>query len=139
MAAESLHVVQTELRRKGLSLKVYDGYRPLSVQKKFWAICPDDRFVADPAKGSRHNRGAAVDLTIVDAKGKELQMPTPFDDFTEKAARSYMQLPKKAIENRALLEDVMTRHGFVAMPSEWWHFDFRGWNRFEILDEPIDR
>lgn len=136
-AAESLSVVQKELRQQGLSLKVYDGYRPLSVQKKFWEICPDDRYVANPAKGSRHNRGAAVDLTLVDKKGNELQMPTPFDDFTEKAGRAYMKLPKMAIKNRALLEDAMTRHGFVAMASEWWHFDFRGWDRFPIMDEPI--
>jgi D-alanyl-D-alanine dipeptidase len=136
-AAESLHVVQRELQKQGLSLKVYDGYRPLSVQKKFWEICPDDRYVANPAKGSRHNRGAAVDLTIVDHKGRELEMPTPFDDFTEKAGRAYMKLPKKALQNRALLERVMTKHGFVAMPSEWWHFDFRGWDRFPIMDEPI--
>ena len=136
-AAESLHVVQSELKKQGLSLKVYDGYRPLSVQKIFWGICPDDRYVANPAKGSRHNRGAAVDLTIIDRKGRELKMPTPFDDFTEKAGRSYMKLPKEALQNRALLEKVMTKHGFVAMPSEWWHFDFRGWDRFPIMDEPI--
>jgi D-alanyl-D-alanine dipeptidase len=137
-AAESLKSVQHELHKLGLGLKMYDGYRPLSVQKKFWEIMPDDRFVANPAKGSRHNRGAAVDLTLVDSLGNELEMPTPYDDFTEKAARNYMNIPPRVIANRALLEHAMTKHGYLPMPSEWWHFDFKGWQRFEIMDEPLE-
>jgi D-alanyl-D-alanine dipeptidase len=136
-AAESLHAVQQDLQKKKLGLKVFDGYRPLSVQKKMWALVPDDRYVANPANGSRHNRGAAVDLTIVDSLGSELEMPTPFDDFTEKAHRDYLQLPEKAIEDRALLEEVMKRHGFIPLSTEWWHFDFEGWKKFSIMDEPL--
>ncbi len=136
-AAESLHAVQQELQKQKLGLKVFDGYRPLSVQKKMWALVPDDRYVANPANGSRHNRGAAVDLTIVDSLGNQLEMPTPFDDFTEKAHRDYMQLPEKAIEDRALLEDVMKRHGFIPLSTEWWHFDFEGWQKYPIMDEPL--
>ena len=135
--AEKLRAVQEELAPKGLRLKIYDGYRPLSVQKKLWAIMPDENYVANPAKGSRHNRGAAVDLTIVDKSGKELVMPTPFDDFTERAHRNYNNLPAEALKNRKLLEDLMTKHGFVGLNSEWWHFDDVDWKGYELLDVPI--
>jgi D-alanyl-D-alanine dipeptidase len=137
-AAESLSAVQKDLRYRGFGLKVYDGYRPLSIQRKLWEVVPDERYVSNPVKGSRHNRGAAVDLTIIDSLGNELEMPTPYDDFTDKARCDYMQLPKAALKNRALLEEVMTRHGFVSMSSEWWHFDFQGWGKFEILDQPLE-
>ena len=136
--AESLSAVQKELKIRGLGLKVFDGYRPLSIQKKLWKAVPDDRYVANPAKGSRHNRGAAVDLTIVDSLGHELEMPTPFDSFSDKAHCDYMKLPKNVLKNRALLERVMERHGFLRMSSEWWHFDFHSWGKFQILDQPLD-
>lgn len=136
--AESLSAVQKELSTRGLGLKIFDGYRPLSIQKKLWEAVPDDRYVANPAKGSRHNRGAAVDLTIIDSLGRELQMPTPFDNFTDRAHCGYMKLPNKVLKNRALLEEVMERHGFLRMSSEWWHFDFHGWGKFPILDQPLD-
>lgn len=137
-AAESLRAVQNELRGRRLGLKVYDGYRPLSIQKKLWDVVSDERYVANPVKGSRHNRGAAVDLTIIDSLGKEIEMPTPYDDFTDKAHRDYIQLPEIALSNRALLEAVMMKHGFLPMPTEWWHFDFQGWGKFEILDQPLE-
>jgi zinc D-Ala-D-Ala dipeptidase len=133
-AAESLKAVQEELKGMGLALKIFDGYRPLSVQKKMWAICSNPDFVADPAKGSRHNRGAAVDLTLIKLDGTELPMPTAFDDFTEKAHRKYMNLPADAIKNRALLERVMQEHEFVGLGTEWWHFDFKNWKDYKILD-----
>ena len=122
-AAQNLKAVQEELHGMGLGLKVFDGYRPLSVQKKMWAIYPNPGYVADPAKGSRHNRGAAVDLTLVRLDGTELPMPTPFDDFTEKAHRSYLDLPAEVIKNRELLEQVMEKHHFRGLSTEWWHFD----------------
>ena len=87
--AKRLRSVQIELEKKGFGLKVFDGYRPLSVQKEFWKYVPDPRYVADPAVGSKHNRGAAIDLTLIDRKGEELPMPSPFDDFTKKAHRNY--------------------------------------------------
>ena len=89
VAAARLDAVQKELETQGLGLKVWDCYRPLSVQKKFWALVPDERYVANPAKGSRHNRGAAVDLTLVGAGGSELLMPTAHDDFTTRAHRDF--------------------------------------------------
>ncbi len=136
-AAESLASVNRELKTHGLKLKIYDAYRPLSIQWKLWKVVPNPDFVADPRKGSRHNRGAAVDVTIVDSLGHEIEMPTSYDDFTEKAAQEYMNLSKEILENRELLRNVMMRHGFLPLNTEWWHFDFQGWNRFDILDEPL--
>lgn len=130
--------VQKELTQMGLALKVFDGYRPWSVQKTLWEILPDDRYIADPAKGSRHNRGAAVDLTLVDAQGAELIMPTEFDEFSLKAHRNCLDLPEEAIKNRRFLEQLMARHGFTGLPTEWWHFDYQGWENFPISDIPLD-
>lgn len=133
-AAESLKDVENELRGMGLALKIFDGYRPLSVQKKMWAIVPDENYVANPTKGSRHNRGAAVDLTLIKLDGSELPMPTPFDDFTEKAHRDYTNLPPDVLANRALLQRVMEKHDFHGLRTEWWHFDYKNWTKYEILD-----
>lgn len=138
-AAEALNAVQQDLQKQCLSLKMYDCYRPLSVQKKFWALVPDDRYVADPAKGSRHNRGMAVDLTVVDRNGREIAMPTPYDDFTERAHRDFMNLPAEQLRNRALLEKAMAAHGFEPFPTEWWHFNYKGWEKYPVLDLDFSR
>ena len=137
-AALALAKVQADLRELGYGLKVFDGYRPLSVQRAFWAILPDPRYVADPAKGSRHNRGYAVDLTLVDAKGHDVPMPTEYDDFTERAHRDFMELPQEAIANRAVLEKAMARRGFIPFPTEWWHFDYRGYEDKPNLDVSLE-
>ena len=134
VAAARLDAVEPDLERQGLRLKVWDCYRPLSVQRKFWALVPDERYVADPSKGSRHNRGAAVDLTLVRTDGTELAMPTPHDDFSIRAHRDFMDLPPALLANRGLLERVMLKHGFVPFPTEWWHFDSEGWESFPVLD-----
>ncbi len=120
--ADKLSQVQTDLEAQELSLKVYDCYRPLSVQKLMWKIMPDDRYVANPARGSRHNRGSAVDVTLVDKSGKELEMPTGFDDFSDRAHRDYNNISKSAQENRQKLEVAMAKQGFVPLQTEWWHF-----------------
>jgi D-alanyl-D-alanine dipeptidase len=133
-AADKLKAVQEELHGMGYALKVFDGYRPLSVQKKMWVVYPHPGFVADPAKGSRHNRGAAVDLTLIKLDGTEVPMPTPFDDFTDKAHRDYIDLPPDVIKNRELLEQVMTEHGFKGLKTEWWHFDMKGWQKYPLMD-----
>jgi D-alanyl-D-alanine dipeptidase len=131
--AEKLAAVQKELQTEGLGLKLFDCYRPLSVQKKFWSLVPDERYVANPARGSRHNRGAALDLTLIRvADGKQLDMGTEFDDFTERAHRDYASLPPNVRTNRKKLEDVMARHGFIGLPTEWWHFDDRDWERYAV-------
>jgi D-alanyl-D-alanine dipeptidase len=139
-AAIALHDVERELAREGLGLKLFDGYRPYRVTVRMWKPIRNPDFVADPAKGSRHNRGAAVDLTLIDLRtGSEVPMPTGYDAFTAKARQDFNDLPAEAIANRAKLRDVMTRHGFDPLPSEWWHFDFRGWEKFELLDLPLEK
>jgi len=140
--ANQLDSVQRELETIGLGLKVFDGYRPLSVQREMWKILPDSRYVADPARGSRHNRGAAVDLTLVDSTGQELKMPTGFDDFTERAHQDYMKVPAAARQNRWILKMIMEKYGFSAIDSEWWHYDLIGWEKYPVTDlsfEEIER
>jgi zinc D-Ala-D-Ala dipeptidase len=138
--AENLRAVQMELATQGLGLKVFDGFRPLSVQKKMWEVFPHPGYVADPKKGSRHNRGAAVDLTLIRlSDSAELPMPTAFDDFTTKAHRDFNDLPEEVIRNRTLLETLMTKHGFIGLPTEWWHFDDANWKRYPIMDVPAAR
>jgi zinc D-Ala-D-Ala dipeptidase len=132
--AQKLSLVQTDLEKIGLGLKVYDCYRPFSVTKQMWEFLPDPNYVANPARGSRHNRGAAIDLTLVDRTGKELEMPTPYDDFTVKAHRNYRGGSAQSRKNRQLLEDAMKKQGFIGISTEWWHFDSEDWQKFAILD-----
>lgn len=137
-SAEKLRAAQAEFATMGFGLKIFDGYRPLSVQWKMWEVYPHAGYVADPRKGSRHNRGAAVDVTLIRlSNGTELPMPTAYDDFTERAHRNFKDLPEEVIRNRDLLESVMTKHGFVGLPTEWWHFDDKDWRNYPILDVPI--
>lgn len=139
IVGEALAKAQAYLHENfNLQIKVFDGYRPLSVQKKMWKIMPDDRYVANPAKGSRHNRGAAVDLTIIDSNGNELEMGTEYDNFTEKAHYAYSDLPQDVKVNRKLLRNTMKKYGFNPITTEWWHFDFKGWKKFSILDFQIN-
>ena len=133
-----LDSVQRELEARGLGLKIFDGYRPHSVSRKMWQILPDDRYVANPEKGSRHNRGAAVDLTLVDSSGLEMEMPTGFDDFSEKASHSYEQLPDHVKANRNLLKEIMIKYGFKPLETEWWHYDLIGYDRYPILDKSFE-
>jgi D-alanyl-D-alanine dipeptidase len=126
------------MKNYNLRIKIYDGYRPLSVQKKMWEILPDSRYVANPKNGSRHNRGAAVDITLVDSAGNELDMGTEFDNFTERAHSDYRNLTPLQKKNRILLHSVMKQHGFIPLDTEWWHFDYKGWKNFSILDFPIE-
>lgn len=135
VAAASLKAAQAELRAKGLSLKIWDAYRPFSASEKMWELVHDDRFVADPSHGSKHNRGCAVDLTIVNAStGQELAMPTPYLDFTPKAFHANTELSRQVIANRALLRQTMERHGFLAYNEEWWHYNFAEWGNYELLN-----
>lgn len=135
--AERLAGVQRALRERGLGLKVWDCYRPLSIQRKLWALVPDPRYVADPAKGSRHNRGAAVDLTLVDGSGAELEMPTGYDDFSERSHRGHAGASPRAAANSALLESALARAGFAGLATEWWHFDADGWREYPLEDVPL--
>ncbi|MCJ8211774.1 M15 family metallopeptidase [Mucilaginibacter sp. RS28] len=132
--------IEQELKTKGVGLKIFDAYRPYSVTVDFWETSPDTGFVADPRTGSKHNRGCAVDLTLIELKsGAELMMPTGFDSFSKMAASDYANLPPEALKNRLLLKTVMEAHGFKQLKTEWWHFDFDGWQDYELLDVPFDK
>jgi D-alanyl-D-alanine dipeptidase len=133
--ARALAGVQQELSGKGLGIKVFDAYRPYAATLMFYEVMHDTVFVAAPWKGSRHNRGCAVDITLIDLRtGKELPMPTPFDDFTKKASPAFMDLPEEALKNRKILVDVLSAWGFTVNPDEWWHFDYKGWENYELMD-----
>ena len=134
-AASALREVQEELKTKNLGLKIFDAYRPFSVTVKFWKLVHDERYVANPAKGSGHNRGIAVDLTVIDlATGKELDMGTGFDNFTDSAHHSFTNLPDTILNNRKMLRAIMEKHVFTAMETEWWHYFLRNGEKFEVLD-----
>ena len=109
--------------KKGFKIKLYDCYRPLDIQKKMWAIVSNPIYVADPSKGSIHNRGGAVDISLVDSNGVELDMGTPFDFFGPEASHDYKNLPKEILKNRKLLKRIMLRYKFKSFDSEWWHYN----------------
>lgn len=121
-AIKKLQAAQKDFQRLGYQIKLLDCYRPHSVQKKMWEIFPNPTYVADPSKGSMHNRGIAVDLTLVDKQGKELDMGTAFDHFGEESAHAYNNLPENILKNRAILKNTMEKHGFQSLASEWWHY-----------------
>ena len=123
--AEALVKANEAFKQLGYRIKLFDCYRPLSVQKKMWKILPGTHYVANPAKGSKHNRGSAVDLTLVDAQGKELNMGTPFDFFGKEAHHTYTEYPKEVLENRKLLKETLDEFNFKSIYSEWWHYEYR--------------
>ncbi|MFA5021534.1 MAG: M15 family metallopeptidase [Patescibacteria group bacterium] len=132
--AQKLSDIQNKLEKQGLGLKIWDGYRPLSVQKELWKIMPDERYIANPQTGSDHNRGIAVDLTLVDLQGKDLLLPTEFDNFSPKAHRNCFDLTEEQIKNRKILEDIMVKSGFIPFPTEWWHFADSEGKDLPVLD-----
>ena len=129
--------VQDDLEERGYGLKIWDAYRPHSVQRRMWQIEPDARFVANPERGSRHNRGMAVDVTLVQRGGAEVAMPTSFDDFSQAADASYSEAGPAETFHRDLLIEAMQRQGFTVLASEWWHFDAEGWEQAPVLDVPL--
>jgi D-alanyl-D-alanine dipeptidase len=142
-AAEALVRVNRALYDKGYGLLIFDGYRPWSVTKLFWEITPQDKrergFVANPAKGSKHNRGAAVDLSLYDlATGKEVEMPSAYDEFSDRADPDYAGGTSEQTSRRDLLRAEIEKEGFSVDPGEWWHFNYRGWEEYPILDVPFE-
>ena len=133
--AEALKKIQADLKKQGLALKIYDGYRPYSATVMFYETYHDTTYVASPYKGSRHNRGCALDLTIIDlTTGKELPMPTEFDSFKKEAWPTTPVADPVIRKNRKTLIDAMEKHGFKVNASEWWHFDFIGWQKYAVMD-----
>jgi zinc D-Ala-D-Ala dipeptidase len=136
-AARALARAHRALRKKGYGLVVFDAYRPWQVTKLFWDITPEDKkeFVADPARGSRHNRGCAVDLTLYDLKtGRQVSMPSAYDDFTERAHVNYAGGTDEQRRHRSILRAAMESAGFTIYEPEWWHFDYKDWRRYPILN-----
>lgn len=134
LPAEALKKVQEELNKKGMGLKIYDAYRPWGVSCILWQQATDKRYVANPKRGSHHNRGIALDLTIVYlSTGKELNMGTDFDNFTDTAHHSFAHLPHEVLANRRLLKNLMWKHGFNFVPTEWWHYHWRD-KSYDVVD-----
>lgn len=136
--ALALQKIQYELNAKGYGLKIFDAYRPYSVTVSFWELVKDPRYVAEPTKGSGHNRGLAVDCTIIDVKThKELNMGTGFDNFSDSAHHNFTQLPQQVLDNRQMFRAIMEKYGFRAFDTEWWHYYWPNDRNYEVLDIPF--
>jgi zinc D-Ala-D-Ala dipeptidase len=136
-AAEALLRAHRELKAQGYGLIIHDGYRPWYVTKIFWDATPADKriFVADPAEGSRHNRGCAVDLSLYDLKtGEEVKMPSGYDEMSNRSFADYVGGTADERACRALLRQAMEKQGFTVYPQEWWHFDYKDWKQYPILN-----
>jgi D-alanyl-D-alanine dipeptidase/kynurenine formamidase len=139
-AAEALVRVHRALREQGYGLLIFDAYRPWQVTKTFWDLTPPDRrvFVADPSKGSRHNRGCAVDLSLFDLRtGREVEMPGGYDEMSERSYATFGGGSEQARAHREVLRNAMEREGFFVFPYEWWHFDYKDWREYPILNRPF--
>ena len=133
--AEALKKIQADLKTHGLGIKIFDAYRPYKATVRFYEVYRDTTYVASPYKGSRHNRGCALDLTIINLKsGEELKMPTGYDSFKKEAWPTTPVSDPVIRKNRTLLITAMEKHGFKVNSSEWWHYDFVGWKKYEVLD-----
>lgn len=133
--SDALKRIHADLKLKGLGIKIFDAYRPYRATVKFYEVYRDTTYVASPYRGSRHNRGCALDLTLIDlATGEELKMPTGYDSFTKAAWPSTPVADPLIKKNRQTLINAMQKHGFRVNSSEWWHFDFIGWKKYDVLD-----
>ncbi|HEY0066958.1 MAG TPA: M15 family metallopeptidase [Flavisolibacter sp.] len=133
--AEALKKVLEELKQLGYGLKVFDAYRPYRATKKMWELIKDERYVANPAKGSGHNRGISVDLTLISlGTGHEVDMGTGFDNFTDTAHHAFTHLPDSILRHRKLLRQTMEKHGFRALETEWWHYSWPNTKGYEVMD-----
>lgn len=122
---KALLLANKKLMKKGYRIKIFDCYRPLDIQKCMWELVPNQEYVANPSKGSIHNRGGAVDITLVDKDGLELDMGTPFDHFGVESSHDYSDLSDEVIDNRKLLKRIMLKKNFEAFDSEWWHYNLK--------------
>lgn len=132
---KALIAANNEFLKKGYRIKLYDCYRPLDIQKRMWEIVSNPEYVADPKKGSIHNRGGAVDISLVDITGKEVDMGTPFDFFGIQASHNFKQLSKAILSKRAYLKKVMINNGFNSFDSEWWHYNLKTGLKDKVANE----
>ncbi len=126
--------VARELEEKGYRLVLWDGWRPASAQKALWAAKPDGRFLTPPNRISRHTRGTSVDVSLADRNGKNLEMPSDHDEFTDRADEDFSDVPKEVAQRARLLRKAMFRAGFSGVPDEWWHYDLRDWASYEPIE-----
>lgn len=141
-AAESLARVSRALKEKGYGLVVFDGYRPWAVTKAFWDATPEDKklFVADPKRGSRHNRGCSVDLSLYHLDtGRAADMGSGYDEMSPRSYVTWEGGTREQLDRRELLREAMGREGFFVYPWEWWHFDFKDWREYPLLDVPFEK
>lgn len=142
-AAQAVARASKAAQADGYGLTIFDAYRPWRVTKQLWdatPVGPKKNYVANPKRGSKHNRGCAVDLSLHDLKtGDLVEMPSSFDDFSEKAHRDYMAATPNAIANRARLQSYLEAEEFVGLSNEWWHFDFTGWEQYPVMDIPFSQ
>ena len=139
-AAEALVRAHQTLRQQGYGLLIFDGYRPWAITKLFWDVTPADKkqFVADPKKGSKHNRGCAVDLTLFDLKtGQEVPMPGEYDEMSDRSYPDYTGGTPESRHLRDMLRSAMEHEGFAVYQFEWWHFDYKDWQQYPILNIPF--
>ncbi|MGB5666319.1 MAG: M15 family metallopeptidase [Maribacter sp.] len=132
--AKALMAANKDFMAKGVKIKFYDCYRPNSVQYKMWKIVPNPQYVANPVKGSIHNKGGAVDITLVTLEGKELDMGTDFDFFGKRAYHDTMDLPQEVLDNRKLLKETMEKNGFWSIRTEWWHYNLSSASNDKVAD-----
>lgn len=139
-AADALTKVAQELEKIGMGILVWDAYRPHAATVKFWKLIHDERYVANPVKGSGHNRGIAIDMTLYNlSTGDLIEMPTGFDNFSDTAHHDFMSLNKEKIKNRAFLKSMMEKNGFQSFQTEWWHYSWPNNKDYKILDVPFKR
>jgi len=136
--AKKLIAANNEFKSLGYRIKVFDAYRPYSAQQILWDAAPDKSYIANPKKGSVHNKGAAVDVTLVDEQGNELPMPSNYDEMTKRSHLNYKDCDEQLIKNRELLGSIMVKHGFKRISTEWWHFDDPDAKNYPILDIPFE-
>lgn len=138
--ANALHEVQKELLTAGYGLKIWDAYRPYTVTQKMWELIGDERYVANPTKGSGHNRGLAVDVTLMDITlGKDMDLGTGYDSFTDTAHHSFKALEKDVLYHRELLKNTMEKYGFRSFETEWWHYSFPNDRNYEVMNIPFKK
>jgi D-alanyl-D-alanine dipeptidase len=138
--ALALAKIAEELAVKGLGILVWDAYRPYFVTERFWKLIHDERYVANPIKGSGHNRGIAIDMTLYElSSGTLIDMPTGFDDFSENAHHGYQNISEINIKNREILKGVMEKNGFIKFETEWWHYSWPSPSKYDVLNIPFSQ